>query len=134
MNLEKVMFYVPVTIVGLMATILLGGCLVSFSGGAYNNYSEGIRSGVIQKYSNKGLIWKSGEGVLLMQGIHNEKRNNVNVLVNNTFDFSVTDPEISKQVEAASGKNVNLHYKQWFIGPMQQNTSYTIVKVEVVKE
>jgi hypothetical protein len=68
------------------------------------SYSEGERAGFLQKFSKKGWICKSYEGEILltsMPGAIPEK-----------FTFSVRDPAVAKQMNAAIGKRVVLTYAQ----------------------
>lgn len=54
------------------------------------HYSDGVRSGVISKFSNKGLLIKSWEGTLV-QG-------NAQTFYGTPFNFSVTDPEVRNKI------------------------------------
>lgn len=68
------------------------------------SYSEGERAGYLQKFSKRGWICKTWEGELLltsMPGAIPEK-----------FQFSVRDPELAKQMSAATGKRILLSYAQ----------------------
>jgi hypothetical protein len=68
------------------------------------SYSEGERAGYLQKFSKRGWICKTWEGELLltsMPGAIPEK-----------FQFSVRDPELAKQMSAATGKRILLTYAQ----------------------
>ena len=106
------------------------------------NYSTGHRVGVVQKFSvSKGIFFKSGEGTLLMSGMRTKTTYNSSndttstALVNNTWEFSVTDPEVSQKIEDVmmTGGLVRLEYKQWLISPYTQDTSYVVTGVEVIK-
>ncbi|KAF0200154.1 MAG: hypothetical protein FD167_5758, partial [bacterium] len=57
-------------------TLSIGGFLiVTTAWGGYNllfnnyEYSKGTRSGMINKFSEKGLIWKTYEGQMAFEGI-----------------------------------------------------------------
>jgi hypothetical protein len=73
------------------------------------NYSNGSRIGIVTKLSEKGVIWKSWEGEMLMalppqaaaSGAQPEK-----------FEFNV-DPETVEKVKEAmnSGRRVELVYR-----------------------
>ncbi|HEY5993579.1 MAG TPA: hypothetical protein VIU46_03165 [Gallionellaceae bacterium] len=67
-------------------------------------YSEGERTGYIQKLSNKGWVCKTWEGeiaLVTMPGAIPEK-----------FEFTVRDEAMAARINAASGKRVVLHYRQ----------------------
>lgn len=94
------------------------------------NYSEGSRVGTVNKLSRKGLIFKSWEGEMNLGGFRNRVDQNGNSrVVANVFEFSVTNPEIVKQIEASmrSGEIVELTYNQYLIGPPTLSTPYVIV-------
>ena len=75
----------------------------------YFTYSDGFRSGLLQKVSHKGNIFKTYEGELVQRsvvstggvGIASEK-----------FYFSVEEDSIAKRLQNFEGQNVKLHYKQ----------------------
>lgn len=94
-------------------------------GGAYllNNFisfSEGDRSGVLIKFSNKGILHKTWEGELT-QGLANE----------HTFKFSVEDSqkEIIATLREYNGQEVQLEYKErFFTFPWMGDTKHFITK------
>src|SRR5690606_11341460 len=59
----------------------------------------------------KGVVFKTYEGKLIQSGFRADKPGG---LQSNQFDFSVVDEEIAKQLMVASGKMVQLHYKEYF--------------------
>jgi hypothetical protein len=76
-------------------------------------YSEGVRVGTLQKFSSKGLINKSWEGELVMQG---EKivASSAGVKGGNIWAFSVLEPAVAKVIDEAvmSGAPIALKYCQ----------------------
>ena len=75
----------------------------------YNTYSEGNRSGILQKFSKKGNIFKTYEGELIMSSI--SSTNNA-TLASEKFFFSVKDEGIAQKLFGFEGKKVSLHYQQ----------------------
>ncbi len=68
------------------------------------SYSEGERTGYIQKLSSKGWVCKTWEGeiaMVTMPGAIPEK-----------FEFTVRDDGIAQRINAAAGHRVVLHYQQ----------------------
>jgi hypothetical protein len=126
---ESKMNRLKVVGVGVVLVLLLVGGIWGYTAFGGMTYSEGSRSGVINKFSYKGFLVKTWEGELqrggsMMEGGMAEK-----------FLFSVSDPEVVKKVEEAesSGQKVELTYRQqmwpqWWKG----NTAYFIVDVEEV--
>lgn len=71
----------------------------------YATYSEGVRSGELIKFSNKGVLFKTWEGEI-SQGISGAQ----------IFRFSVEDKdeEVIKKLEEYQGRYVKLKYKERF--------------------
>ena len=75
----------------------------------YNTYSEGNRSGTLQKFSKKGNIFKTYEGELIMSSI--SSTSNV-ALASEKFYFSVMNDSIAKSMFDYEGRHVTVHYEQ----------------------
>ncbi len=86
-------------------------CFISFLvyWNYYNTYSEGNRSGILQKFSKKGNIFKTYEGELIMSSITSTSNS---TLASEKFFFSVNDDSIAKVLFNLEGKRVTLHYEQ----------------------
>ena len=88
----------------LVSAILLSSCT--------NNYSNGERIGMITKFSEKGLLFKSWEGTL------NTTQTGMNS--GNSFEFSVdndvNDPKVIAKLDSAAnlGWKVKIKYHQSF--------------------
>ncbi len=67
-------------------------------------YSDGDRIGYVQKFSHKGWICPTWEGELAMTPVPGSAPE--------IFRFTVRDEAVVKQIEAAEGKKVALHYKE----------------------
>jgi len=90
------LWLIPVIIVVLAAAWIW--FMISWS------YSSGERAGWIQKFSSKGWICKTWEGELAlvtMPGTAQER-----------FLFTVRDDDVAKQINAAMGRRVSLHYEE----------------------
>ena len=70
-------------------------------------YSEGFRAGLLQKFSNKGVIFKTYEGELILSSVSSTA--NV-ALASEKFIFSVMKKNVSIQYDTLQGKNVIVHY------------------------
>ena len=68
------------------------------------SYSDGDRSGVLQKFSRKGWICRTWEGELAMTPVPGA--------VPQLFYFTVRDDVLAKQIAVLEGKKVALHYKE----------------------
>ncbi len=75
----------------------------------YFTYSDGFRSGLLQKMSHKGNIFKTYEGELVMSSIIT--KSNVGI-ASEKFLFSVANDSLAKAMQNLEGKAVRLHYTQ----------------------
>ena len=75
----------------------------------FSTYSDGYRSGLLQKLSHKGNIFKTYEGELVQRSI--VSTNNVGI-ASEKFYFSVAIDSVAKYMENLEGRNVKLHYKE----------------------
>lgn len=92
-------------------------------------YSEGIRSGILTKYSVKGWKYKTGEGELTLDRLIS--RNNGNSVENEVFRFS--DPQ-NRNWEQFLGKRVRVHYKQNYTTNFKDGkTDYMVVDIKLVE-
>jgi hypothetical protein len=75
----------------------------------FYTYSDGYRSGLLQKFSHKGTIFKTFEGELILSSVSGG--NNV-VIASEKFLFSVTIDSLASSLDTLQGSNVIVHYKQ----------------------
>jgi hypothetical protein len=72
-------------------------------------YSEGNRSGLLQKFSYKGTLFKTYEGELILSSV----KSNQNVsLASEKFFFSVPEKTLAEKLLKLEGNTVVLHYKE----------------------
>ena len=78
------------------------------------NYSVGARTGVLSKMATKGIACWTMEGELAQPSFSRSGAlRSGNAPIDNTFYFSVPDPEIRDQLEAVPpGSSVSLQYEQ----------------------
>jgi hypothetical protein len=96
----------PMWIVRLFVALLLLAAL----GAGYAwlalswSYSSGERAGWVQKFSNKGWVCKTWEGELALVSLPGSSVEK--------FLFTVRDEAVAREVSAATGKRVTLHYEE----------------------
>jgi hypothetical protein len=72
-------------------------------------YSSGNRFGLLQKFSQKGALFKTYEGELILSSV----RGNLNVpIASEKFYFSVHDKDVAQQLMNLQGHSVVVHYKE----------------------
>ena len=78
------------------------------------NYSVGERTGVLSKISKKGVACWTTEGELAQPSFSKSGAlRSGNAPIDNTFYFSVPDPDVRKQLDAVPpGSSVSLQYEQ----------------------
>jgi len=129
--MKSVIYIITVVIISLIISFIVAGC----SG---CNYSSGIRVGILTKFSEKGVFWKTWEGELTLGGLIREAKG----YVANTWGFSIRrdDPKTEifvkvLQYALEEGKEVKIVYEDrgFFVGPWHSSTVYWITDV-IIKE
>ena len=77
----------------------------------YFVFGEGVKAGELNQLVYKGWIWKTYEGRLIQTGFKSGKKSGN--LQSNEFEFSVTNKEVADSLMRCSGKNVELHYREY---------------------
>jgi len=97
----------------------------------YFTYSEGNRSGLLQKFSYKGNFFKTYEGELVLNSI--TANGSVAPYSMEKFYFSVADDSLGKKMQDYEGKRVVIHYNQKNgVLPWRGDTEYIVDSVRVL--
>jgi hypothetical protein len=90
-------------------------------------YSTGFRDGVVQKFSLKGIWWKTHEGELAMSSFVHRGES-----ISNLWEFTVSDPGVVAKLQMLPPRAVvRLKYKEiGFAKPWNGSTGYRITDVE----
>lgn len=98
----------------------------------YYVFGTGVKSGELNYLVYKGVVFKTYEGKLIQTGFRADKPGG---LQSNQFDFSVEDEEIAQRLMLASGKQVQLHYKEYFGAlPWRGYTRYIVDSIIIIQE
>ena len=93
-------------VLGGTVLVLLGA--IAFAGYTFASlkmsYSDGERSGILQKFSRKGWLCKTYEGEIAMSYAPG--------LAPTLWAFTVRDADVATQVNQALGRKVVLHYTE----------------------
>ena len=77
-------------------------------------FADGVKAGELNQFAYKGYVWKTYEGSLTQAGFKGSAGNVGAASVESyIFDFSVADEEVANELMRCSGKNVELHYKEY---------------------
>ncbi|MGV8963646.1 MAG: hypothetical protein ACOH2V_09745 [Candidatus Saccharimonadaceae bacterium] len=77
----------------------------------YFVFGTGVKSGELNYLVHKGVVFKTYEGKLIQSGFRADKPEGFQ---SNQFEFSVDNKKVAEKLMLASGKNVELHYKEYF--------------------
>ena len=98
----------------------------------YYVFGTGVKSGELNYLVYKGVVFKTYEGKLIQSGFRADKPGG---LQSNQFDFSVVDKKIAEQLMISSGKNVQLHYKEYFgTLPWRGYTKFIVDSIIMIEE
>lgn len=114
----------------LLFLLIVFGILYVLTGWSY---SDGERAGTVSKFSRRGYVFKTYEGVLNVGGFSGETGS----LTPQFFDFSVKDEAVSAKITEAvrTGQRVTLHYEEKILRlPWNGDTKYYITSVEFVNQ
>ncbi|HVM87775.1 MAG TPA: hypothetical protein VMT76_06270 [Puia sp.] len=110
--------------------IILLVCLSAFVYWRYYfTYSEGNRTGLLQKFSRKGNIFKTYEGELILSSIQSSSGVGI---ASEKFLFSVADDSLASKMMNFEGKKVTVHYQQKNATlPWRGDSEYIVDKVTI---
>jgi hypothetical protein len=94
-------------IIWTISTLLLVGLALFIYWRFYFVLADGTQAGTLNIFQRKGVMFKTYEGKIILSGF---KAN----VQSNEFSFSVTDEKVAQQLLQLPGREVNLHYKQYF--------------------
>lgn len=122
----EVIVFMAVAVLCLCVCVAVVG--IKACGGLNVEYSEGTRSGIIQKVSKKGLIWHTWEGELNL-GYVTAISGKIAPAI---FRFSCSNEHVAMilQEKETSGERVTLEYTQYLLrGWKYGGTQYDVTGV-----
>jgi hypothetical protein len=94
----------------ITVTLLIVGLVLFFMARYYFVFGRGVKAGELNYVVQKGYIFKTYEGKLIQNGLRSKAPNTVQSY---EFEFSVVDPVIAQKLMLNSGKQMQLHYKEY---------------------
>lgn len=76
----------------------------------YFVFSEGVKTGELNYLVYKGYVFKTYEGKMIQTGVHSQSSG---TLQSYEFQFSVENKVVADSLMRCSGKEVELHYKEY---------------------
>jgi hypothetical protein len=92
----------------LLIVIVLGAGWFVFH--FYWVFGEGVKAGQLNNFTKKGYLFKTYEGKLIQTGFQGGQAGSVQ---SNEFRFSVASESVANQLMTNSGKEFELHYKEY---------------------
>jgi hypothetical protein len=106
----------------LLSIIVIGG--VWFAWHFYWVFGEGVKAGQLNNFMKKGYVFKTYEGKLIQTGLKSGEPGSIQ---SNEFRFSVTDDSVASHMMSNSGKEFELHYKEYMGALPWRGTTVYIV-------
>lgn len=93
---------------------------------------DSVKDGYLNKIEHKGYIFKTWEGTLIQGGL---KSASPGAMQSPTFEFSVLNRDIAKELQMNSGKYFVLHYKEYFgTLPWRGHSKYIVDSIISMKD
>ena len=99
------------SIIFSVVLILLLGLAAFFYFRFYYVFGEGVKAGELNQVVYKGYVFKTYEGRLIQSGFKGAKGGGS--IQSNEFNFSVEKKAVADSLMRCSGKNVEVHYKEY---------------------
>jgi hypothetical protein len=106
----------------LFVALVLGA--VWFAWHFYWVFGEGVKAGQLNNFTKKGYVFKTYEGKLIQAGFQGGQPGSVQ---SNEFRFSVVSETVAGKLMSNSGKEFELHYKEYMGALPWRGTSLFVV-------
>ncbi len=98
----------------------------------YFVFGKGVKAGDLNFIVKKGYVFKTWEGRIIQTGF---KSNAPGSLQSNEFNFSITNDSIAEILERASGKTIEVRYKEYLHPlPWRGMSNYIVYEVLSVED
>lgn len=94
---------------GLVVVLIVAG-LIGFR--YYWVFADGVKAGELNYITHKGYIFKTYEGKLIQSGLRGAAGAAAGIS-SNEFEFSVESKHVADSLMRCSGKQLELHYKEY---------------------
>lgn len=96
----------------------------------YYVFGEGVKAGELNFVVYKGYVWKTYEGRAIQAGFQRGTKGTTTAIQSYEFDFSIEDQAIADSLMKCSGKQVQLHYKEYLGAlPWRGQQKYIVDKI-----
>ncbi len=77
----------------------------------YFVFGEGVKAGELNYIVKKGIMFKTYEGKLIQSGFRSSSKKTA--VQSNEFEFSIVDEDVAQKLMLNSGKEMELHYREY---------------------
>lgn len=95
----------------LTLLVVIAGLLIFIGVRYYYVFGEGVKAGELNYVVKKGFVFKTYEGKLIQSGLRSKTPGTIQSY---EFEFSISNEQIAQKLMLSSGKQVELHYKEYF--------------------
>jgi hypothetical protein len=97
--------------IGITLSLIIVGLLIFFGIRYFFVFGEGVKAGELNYVVKKGYLFKTYEGKLIQSGIRSKTPGTIQSY---EFEFSISNEAVAQKLMLSGGKEVELHYKEYF--------------------
>ncbi len=98
----------------------------------YRVFGRGVKAGELNYVVHKGYIFKTYEGKLIQSGFRSRTPG---AIQSYEFEFSVENEEIANKLMLSTGKEVELHYKEYLASiPWRGYSAFIVDSIIAIRE
>jgi len=113
----------------VLVVLLFGAVFIYFR--YFWVFGTGVKAGELNYVVNKGVVFKTYEGKMIQTGIRSQSGSFQSL----EFLFSIDDPRIAEQMMANSGKQFNLHYREYLAAlPWRGHSAFVVDSIVSMEE
>ncbi|HTR31641.1 MAG TPA: hypothetical protein VMH27_20355 [Puia sp.] len=95
---------------GVIIGVILLVLVIFFVMRYYFVFGEGVKAGTLNYVVKKGYLFKTYEGEMILTGLQSKAPASMQ---SNEFTFSITDAALAQKLMLNSGREMQLHYKEY---------------------
>jgi hypothetical protein len=95
---------------GIAIAVVVAGLVIFILFRYFFVFGEGVKAGELNYVVKKGYIFKTYEGKLIQSGLRSRTPGTIQSY---EFEFSISNEAVAQKLMLSSGKNVELHYKEY---------------------
>ncbi|HMH22370.1 MAG TPA: hypothetical protein VK563_11365 [Puia sp.] len=116
----------------IAALVVVGALLIFILMRYFFVFGEGVKAGELNYVVKKGYLFKTYEGKLIQNGLRSKTPGTIQSY---EFEFSITNEAVAQKLMLNSGKNVELHYKE-YIGsiPWRGYSEFVVDSIVAISE